>query len=308
MGTPAFAVPSFEALLSDGQEIAAAVAQPDRPRGRGLGSAAPPVAEVARRAGVRLLQPERVRDPAFIETVSAIAPELIVVVAFGQILPRSLLDVPPLGCINLHASLLPKYRGAAPIQWALLRGEKITGVTTMYMNEQMDAGDILLTREVPILPDETAGALSDRLSRLGPALLVETIHGLAAGTVTGRAQDAALATLAPRLQKDDGRIRWAEGAGEILNRIRAVTPWPGAFTTLGKRHLIVWSAGPVEGESAGAAPGTVLRADARGIVVAAGDGGAVALLELQMAGKRRLGASEFLRGTRVEAGALLGAG
>ncbi len=306
MGTPAFAVPSFEALLADGQEIATAVAQPDRPRGRGLGSASPPVAEAARRAGVQVLQPERVRDPAFIDAISRIAPELIVVVAFGQILPRRLLDVPPLGCINLHASLLPRYRGAAPIQWAILRGEKITGVTTMYMNERMDEGDILLTRELPILPDETAGALSERLSRLGPALLVETVRGLAAGTVTGQAQDAARATLAPRLQKDDGRIRWAEGAGEILNRIRAVTPWPGAFTTLGTRQLKIWGAGPADGESAGAAPGTVLRADAGGIVVAAGDGGAVAVRELQVAGKRRLGAGAFLRGTRLVAGAVLG--
>jgi len=307
MGTPTFAVPSLEALLADGREIAAVVAQPDRPRGRGLSPAAPPVALAARRAGVRVLQPERVRDPVFIAAMSEIAPDLIAVVAFGQILPRALLDLPPRGCINVHASLLPRYRGAAPIQWAILRGEEVTGVTTMFMNERMDAGDVLLSREVPILPDETAGALAERLSRIGAALLVETVHGLAAGTLKGRAQDPALVTLAPRLSKEDGRIRWGDAARDVLNRVRAVTPWPGAFTTIGGRDLKIWAAAPADSQG-GAAPGTVLRADASGIVVAAGDSGAVALLELQLAGKIRLRAGDFLRGTRIAPGEVLGGG
>ena len=307
MGTPAFAVPSLEALIADGQTIAAVVAQPDRPRGRGLAPTAPPVAEAARRAGLEVLQPERVRDPAFIEKVSSLAPELVAVVAFGQILPKDLLDLPPRGCINVHASLLPKYRGAAPIQWAILRGEEVTGVTTMYMNEQMDAGDLLLSREVPILPGETAGALSERLSEAGAGLLVETIRGLAEGSLEARPQDPARVTMAPRLRKEDGRVRWEEPARDILSRVRAVTPWPGAFTTLGGRDLKIWAACPAEGSSGGAAPGTVLRADSGGVLAAAGDGGTVALHELQLAGKKRMSAGEFLRGTPVRPGEVLGA-
>jgi methionyl-tRNA formyltransferase len=306
MGTPAFAVPAFEALLADGHEILAAVAQPDRPRGRGLTPAAPPIAQAARHAGVPVLQPERVRDPAFLATIEKTAPDLIVVVAFGQILPKQLLDLPPRGCVNVHASLLPRYRGAAPIQWAILRGEKVTGVTTMMMNERMDAGDVLLSRETPIAPDETAGALSERLSGLGADLLVETLRALEAGGLRARPQDETRATLAPRLRKDDGRVRWADAECDVLNRIRAVTPWPGATTASGGGSLKIWAAAAGEQASGGAKPGTILRADAAGILVATGEGGTVRLFELQAPGRKRLCAAEFLRGTRLAEGQVLG--
>ncbi|MFQ5458843.1 MAG: methionyl-tRNA formyltransferase, partial [Myxococcota bacterium] len=268
MGTPEFSVPSLEALIQAGHEIAAVVAQPDRPRGRGLAPASPPTARAARRSGIPVLQPARVRAPAFFDALTALAPELIVVVAFGQILPKAILDLPPRGCINLHASLLPRYRGAAPIQWAILRGERVTGLTTMTMNEEMDAGDILRVREVPIREGETAGALAERLCRAGAPLLVETVQAIGEGRATPRPQDPAAVTMAPRLRKEDGRIPWADAARDIVNRVRAVTPWPGAFTTHRGRTLKVWEADLGEPGAGGGAPaGSVLRADASGIAV-----------------------------------------
>jgi methionyl-tRNA formyltransferase len=308
MGTPAFAVPSLEALVRAGHDVRAVVSQPDRPRGRGLAPAPPPAAQAARALGLSVLQPAKVRDPAFLPQLVALAPELIAVVAFGQILPRAILDVPPLGCVNVHASLLPLHRGAAPIQWALLRGETVTGVTTMFMNERMDEGDVLRAREVAIAPDETAGSLEARLAVEGARLLVETVADLAAGRVTPRPQDPAAATLAPKLTKEDGRIRWSDPARDVVNRVRAATPRPGAFTTLEGRQLKVWQA-RVAADSGGAGaarPGTVLRADESGVRVAAGDGGVVSLLELQLEGRRRLPAREWIAGARLAPGAVLG--
>ncbi len=306
MGTPEFSVPSLQALMEAGHEIAAVAAQPDRPRGRGQVSAPPPVALAARRAGIRLLQPGRVREGEFIEALEAIAPKLIVVVAFGQILPRRILDIPAKGCVNLHASLLPKYRGAAPVQWAILRGEQVTGVTTMCMNEQMDAGDILLVREVPIHTGETAGALGERLCGEGAALLVETVRAIEAGRASPVSQDVSKVTLAPRLAKEDGRINWSDAARDIINRVRAVTPWPGAFTTHGGKVLKIWRAH--EGEAGtGAKAGTVIGAGGSGIAVAAGDGRAVLLTELQLSGKRRVPAGAFILGTKIAEGDMLGA-
>lgn len=307
MGTPEFSVPSLQALMESGHEIAAVVAQPDRPRGRGRVSAPPPVALAARRSDIPLFQPDRVREAGFIEALEAIAPALIVVVAFGQILPRQILDIPAKGCINLHASLLPSYRGAAPVQWAILRGEQVTGVTTMNMNEQMDAGDILLVREVSIRMGETAGALGERLGREGAALLVETVHAIEAGRVSPVAQDASKVTLAPRLRKEDGRINWSDAARDIVNRVRAVTPWPGAFTTQGEKILKIWKAREDE-TSTGVKAGTVIRAGGSGIAVAAGDGRAVLLTELQLSGKRRVPAGAFILGTKIAEGDMLGGG
>jgi len=304
MGTPEFAVPSLEALGGAGHEIVAVVTQPDRPRGRGLEPSPPAVARAARRLGIPVLQPARVRDPAFLPALATFAPELIAVVAFGQILPRALLDVAPLGCVNVHASLLPKYRGAAPIQRAILEGETVTGITTMFMNERLDEGDLLLAREVPIAPGETAGDLGERLARVGAALLLETMDALAAGRITRQPQDHARATLAPRLTKEDGRICWEEPARAIVNRVRAATPRPGAFTRHDGKVLKVWEAREANA-SAAAAPGTVLGAGDEGILVAAGDGGAVLLTSLQAEGKRRLPAGEFLRGARIAVGAVL---
>jgi methionyl-tRNA formyltransferase len=305
MGTPAFAVPSLEALAAAGHEIAAVVTQPDRPKGRGLIRSAPPVAEIAQRLDLRVLQPAKARDPAFLRQLEALAPELVAVVAFGQILPRAILDLAPHGCVNVHPSLLPKYRGAAPIQHAILRDETITGVTTMILNERMDEGDLLLFREVPIEPGETAGELSLRLSQVGAALLVETVAGIAEGRLAPSPQDHARASYAPKVTKEDARIRWEEAARDVVNRVRAVTPSPGAFTTLGARVLKVWGA-RVAGSAEGAAPGTIVRAGDAGLVVAAGDGLAVALVELQLEGKKRLPAGEFARGTRLPPGDRLG--
>lgn len=307
MGTPEFSVPSLQALMESGHEIAAVVAQPDRPRGRGRVSAPPPVALAARRSDIPLFQPDRVREAGFIEALEAIAPELIVVVAFGQILPGQILDIPAKGCINLHASLLPRYRGAAPVQWAILRGEQVTGVTTMNMNEQMDAGDTLLVREVPIRMGETAGALGERLCREGAALLVETVRAIEAGRVSPVAQDASKVTLAPRLRKEDGRINWSDAARDIVNRVRAVTPWPGAFTTQGEKILKIWKAREDE-TGTGVKAGTVIRAGGSGIAVAAGDGRAVLLTELQLSGKRRVPAGAFILGTKIAEGDMLGGG
>jgi len=304
MGTPGFAVPSLEALVAAGHDVVAVVTQPDRPRGRGLASSSPPAAQVARRLAIPVLQPARVRDPAFLPRLVPLAPDIIAVAAFGQILPRALLDLPRLGCVNVHASLLPKYRGAAPIQRAILEGERVTGITTMFMNERMDEGDILLAREVPIEPGETAGHLEERLARVGAALLVETIEGLVTGRITPRPQDHGHATLAPRLTKEDGRIRWEESAQAIVNRVRAATPRPGAFTRVGGKVLKVWEAREADAQ-APAEPGTVLRADDAGILVAAGDACAVLLAEVQAEGKRRLPAGEFVRGARMAAGARL---
>jgi len=306
MGTPDFSVPSLQALIEAGHEVAAVVAQPDRRRGRGLAAAAPPAAVAARRAGLPLLQPDRIRRPAFIREMESLAPELITVVAFGKILPRSLLDLPPRGSVNVHASLLPKYRGAAPIQWAILRGESVTGVTTMFMNERMDEGDVLLRRETEIEPGENAGTLGERLSEMGATLLVETIQALEENSLTPTPQDHALASLAPRLKKEDGQIPWDDPAGNIVNRIRAVTPWPGAFTTFEGRPLKIWEA--AVGEDAGeAAPGTVIGVEGTGIAVVAGDAKTVVITELQLPGKKRLSARDFLRGARISTGAVLGA-
>ncbi len=307
MGTPEFAVPSLEALVAAGHEVLAVVTQPDRPRGRGLAPSPPPAAQAARRLGIPVLQPAHVRDPAFLPELSALASDLIAVTAFGQILPRPLLMLPPRGCVNVHASLLPKYRGAAPIQRAILAGETVTGITTMFMNERMDEGDILLAREVPMAPGETAGSLEARLARVGAELLVETIDALAAGRITRRPQDHTRATLAPRLTKEDGRIRWEEPARAVVDRVRAATPRPGAFTRDAGKVLKVWEAREA-GTLATAAPGTVLRADGAGILVAAGDGRAVLLTEIQAEGKRRLPAGEFLRGARIEEGSVLDGG
>jgi len=305
MGTPDFAVPSLEAILRAGHEIAAVVTQPDRPKGRGLASCSPPVAACARRHGLQVLQPAKVRKPEFFPQLEAIAPELIVVVAFGQILPRAILDLPRRGCVNVHASLLPKYRGAAPIQRAILLGDAVTGVTTMRMNEGMDEGDVLLAREVPINPDETAGDLARRLSEIGAALLVETLAAMAENRIVAVPQDNARATRAPKITTKDGRIAWEEPARAVANRVRAVTPSPGAFTVLGGRMLKIRGA-RVVGSAGSAAPGTILRADDMGLVVAAGDGHAVALREVQREGKKWLPGGEFARGARIAPGDRLG--
>jgi methionyl-tRNA formyltransferase len=302
-GTPAFAVPLLRALLAGPDEVVAVVCQPDKPAGRGQQTTAPPVKVAAQEAGVPVLQPQKLRTPDFAAALQAYSPDLAVVAAYGKILPKAVLDVPRYGCINVHASLLPKYRGAAPIQWAILRGETETGITIMQMNEQMDAGDILLQQSTAIGDDETYGELQARLADFGAGVLLEALHRLRAGMLAARPQDPAAVTLAPTISKEDGRIDWARPAVGIARMVRAFNPWPSAYTQLGGALLKIHRAQATAAPAAAPA-GTVTTAGA-GIAVATADGTLV-ITELQLAGRKRLTAAEFCRGGHVHAGMRLG--
>jgi methionyl-tRNA formyltransferase len=302
-GTPEFAVPSLRALLAGSDPLVGVVCQPDKPAGRGQQLAAPPVKRVALEAGVQVLQPQKLRTPDFAELLRPLAPDLIVVAAYGKILPKSILDLPRHGCINVHASLLPKYRGAAPIQWAILRGEERSGVTIMQMNERMDAGDILLQRETPIGPDETHGELQARLAELGAAALIEALARLRAGTLTAVPQCEADMTLAPMIKKEDGRIDWTQPAVAIACMVRAFNPWPSAFTFLGDKLLKIHKAHATAAAGT-ASPGTITALH-DGISIATGSGTLV-LQELQLEGRKRLSAADFVRGGHITVGAALG--
>jgi len=303
MGTPAFACPILDALLARPDPIVGVVCQPDRPRGRGLGVSAPAVKALAAEHGLPVLQPERVRDAAFLDALRGLAPDLIVVAAYGRILPRAVLDLPPRGCINVHASLLPRHRGAAPVTWTILAGDTTTGVTIMAMNEEMDAGDILLQRETQVRPDDTGGTLLDRLARLGADAIGEAIDGLEAGTLRPIPQPATGVTFAPRIEREHGRIDWSRPAVELERQVRALAPTPSAFTTLGGHLLKVHRAevGPARAVD----PGRVVTTGPGGIVVATGSG-ALRLLEVQLEGRRRLSAAEFLAGRGIAPGTCLG--
>ena len=304
MGTPAFACPILEALLARPDAVVGVVCQPDRPRGRGLGVSAPEVKRLAAQHGIPVLQPERVRDPAFLEALGGLAPDLIVVAAYGKILPRAVLDLPPRGCINVHASLLPRHRGAAPVTWTILAGDATTGVTIMAMNEQMDAGDILLQRETAVRPDDTGGTLLERLAGLGAAALGEAIDGLQAGTVRPTPQPATGVTFAPRIEREHCRIDWGRPAIELERQVRALAPAPSAFTTLGGRLLKVHRA-DVDLAAPTGDPGRVVATGPGAIVVATGSG-VLRLLEVQLEGRRRLSAGEFLAGHPTTPGTCLG--
>jgi methionyl-tRNA formyltransferase len=305
LASGAFAVPSLEALLDSGHDVAALVTQPDRASGRGQALAAPPTKPVAERRGLPVLQPPRVRAPEAQAQLAALRPELQVVVAFGQILPRSVIDLAPLGTVNLHASLLPKLRGAAPIQWAIANGESETGVTTMQIDEGLDTGPLLLARATPIAPEETAAELEPRLARLGAELLVETIAGLERGTLRPTPQDATRATYAPLLRKEDGRVDWTRPARVLASRARGFQPWPGAFTTHAGRLLKLLR---VREEPAAppAEPGVVTAADASGVLVACGDGTGLRLLEVQPESRRGMPAAAWAQGARLRPGDRLG--
>ncbi|MGC8549208.1 MAG: methionyl-tRNA formyltransferase [Acidobacteriaceae bacterium] len=304
-GTPAFAVPTLKAVLAAGHEVALAVTQPDRPSGRGMQMVEPPVKVTAREAGIEVVQPEKIKNNLeFRAHLDAIRPDVIVVVAYGRIIPKWMLDLPRHGNLNLHASLLPKYRGAAPIQWAVAMGETVTGVTTMLLAEGLDTGDMLLQKEMGIGPDMTAQELFPLLAEMGAPLMVETLAELEAGTIVPRKQDDSQATLAPILTREDGRMDFARSASEIYNRWRGFYPWPGAWTVLGGKKLTVHAMGPVEG-SAAAEPGTVHVGGGR-LVVACGGGTAVEIVELQLEGKKRMVACDFLRGHALAAGTRLG--
>ena len=303
-GSPDFAVPALKALVDGGHEVAAVVTQPDRPKGRGRKTTPPPVKSAALELGLEVFQPANIKTEDFFDAMSKISPDLFVVVAFGQLLPQRLLDVPEKGAINIHGSLLPKYRGPAPIQWAIINGETETGVTTMYMEKKLDAGDMLLWRATPIYPDDTAGSLHDRLSQIGAELLAETLDRLEKGNLNATAQDPSQATYAPMLEKNDGRIDWEKPAQDIERFIRGMSPWPGAFTFLDKKRLKIFKAQPAAGEK-DVAPGTILKGFENELRVAAGDGSALSVVELQGASGKRMNIENFLRGNAVAAGAVL---
>jgi methionyl-tRNA formyltransferase len=306
MGTPAFACPILEALLAGPDPVVGVVCQPDRPRGRGLAVVAPEVKQLALQHGLPVLQPERLREPAFQDALRALAPDLVVVAAYGKILPRSVLDLPPRGCINVHASLLPRHRGAAPIAWAILAGDDVTGITIMAMNEEMDAGDVLLRREMRIRPDDTGGTLGARLATVGATAIVEAIAGMRAGQLRPVPQPQAGVTFAPRIEREHCRIDWTRPADALERLVRAVAPERAAFTTLDGRALRVHRA-VVDARQTGAAPGQVMEASPAGILVATG-AGALRLLEVQLEGRRRLPVAAFLAGQPLAPGACLGAG
>lgn len=303
MGTSAFAVPVLRSLF-DHYQLIAVVTQPDRPRGRGQGLSMSKVKESALGLNIPVLQPERVRDPAFVDEIGSLKPRLIVVVAYGQILPGALLKVPEMGCINVHASLLPKYRGAAPINRAIAQGESKTGVTTILMDEGMDTGPILLSRAVPIDPTDTAPSLQERLAEVGAEIIVETIRGLEEGNIRPVVQDPSQATYAPPFKKEDGWMDWSQPADALQRRIRALNPWPGTFTRLGGKTLKIFSA-QVDETPHSLTPGCVVDVEREGIRVTTGRGHLI-LKEIQMEGKRRLSVQEFLLGHAVEPGMILG--
>ncbi|MEW6183701.1 MAG: methionyl-tRNA formyltransferase [Bacillota bacterium] len=306
MGTPVFAVPALEALINTGHQVALVVTQPDRPRGRGGVVSPPPVKDVALTHGMTVFQPIRVKEQESIARIRDASPEAIIVAAYGKILPREILSIPSNGCINIHASLLPKYRGAAPIQWALLKGEEETGVTTMLMDEGLDTGDILLQKAIPITDTDNFGTLYTKLSEIGAELLIETLSLLQKGTLSRRPQEHGEFVQAPPLTKSDEKISWTADAKAICDRIRALDPSPGARTFLNVKLLKIWRAKEWTGEGTlRGLPGEVIGSNAEGIIVQAGTG-AVLLQELQAAGSRRLPAAVFLRGHPLPAGTILG--
>ena len=306
LGTPSFAVPTLERIARAGHQVQAVYTQPDRPKGREQELAPSAVKEAALGLGLDVRQPERIRRPEVAEELRQLRPEAMVVVGYGQIIPQSIIDIPPLGIVNVHASLLPRYRGAAPIQWAIACGEVTTGVTTMRIDAGLDTGDILLMRETPIGPEETAVELAARLSVMGADLLVETLEGLGAGSIEPRKQDGALATHAPILRKDDGEIDWMRTAREVYNRVRGFVPWPGAYSWFRGQRLHVWRARLAETPSAGGAGSLV--AAGRRLLVRCGENSCLELLEVQLEGRRKVRADAFLNGQHVQAGEQLGEG
>lgn len=302
MGTPAFAVPTLDALAR-WSELCAVVAQPDRPSGRGQAIHSPPTVDWARAHGVQVLQPQRARDEAFIARLRELAPDLIVVAAYGKILPKALLELPRLGCVNVHASLLPRYRGAAPIQWAIARGEGETGVTLMQMAEGLDTGPMLAQARAPIAPDDTGGSLTAKLAELGGELLAQNLPALLERRLVAVPQNDALATLAPKLVREDAGLDLTRPARELHNHVRAFQPWPGATLKLPSGKMLkVIETERVDGDGV---PGTVLAAGREGITLATG-AGALRLLEVQPEGKRPMRAADFLLGHPLFSGTVLG--
>jgi len=294
MGTPQFAVQPLLALAAAGHEIAGVVTRADKPAGRGRILVAPPVKQIAQEKGFTVFQPRRVREPEFLEVLRALAPDVIVVAAYGQILPGGILTLPRYGCLNIHASLLPLYRGAAPINWAIVQGETHTGITIMQMDEGMDTGGILLQESIPIEPQDTAGTLSDKLSLLGARLIIAALQGVGSGTLTPVPQDGSRATLAPLLKKGDGLIDWNLPAREIHKRIRGLSPWPGAYSYLDGKMVKIIASTVVAGSGE---PGSVYEQDKKTLDAGTGSG-MLRILVIQPEGKKPMTAAEFLQGHR----------
>lgn len=307
MGTPDFAVPCLNMLVQDRYQVAAVVTQPDRPQGRGRLVSPSPVKQTALKFGLPVLQPERVKDKDFLSALQQLHPEVIVVVAFGQILPPAMLRLPPLGCINVHASLLPRYRGAAPIHWAVMNGETETGVTTMFMAAGMDTGDIILQCRTDIGVNETTGDVHDRLAVLGARTLAATMSLLAKGRVPRQPQDEDKATYAPLLQHEHEHLNWSRSTQQLYNQIRGLNPWPGAYTIHRGQVLKCWGAERVAAsQTAGkVTPGLVMALDKRGISIGTGDG-ILLLTCVQPANKRRMSAADFSHGYALQVGDILG--
>lgn len=300
MGTPEIAAVTLKELLQGPDPVVGAVTQPDRPAGRGQKTISSPVRGVAESHGVPVIAPEKIRDPGFLATLNDWNPQIIVVVAFGRILPATILDLAPHGCLNVHYSLLPKYRGAAPAAWTIINGEEKGGVTTMRLEQKMDAGPIYLQEEIAVAPDETTASLQDKLTPVGARLLLETIRRLKDGTLAPRTQDEAKATFAPMIKKEDGLIDWSRSAAEIERRVRGFTPWPSAYTHLRGKLMKVHRAKVIATTERGN-PGEIIRADANGFWVATGSG-ALSLEEVQLENRKRLLGVEFLKGARIGKG------
>lgn len=308
MGSGGFALPSLKALLDSTHQVLALITQPDKPAGRGHELRMPKTKSLALERGIAVHQPLKVRAEAAVELVRGIAPDLVVVVAYGQIIPASILEIPPRGTVNVHGSLLPRYRGAAPIQWAIARGETETGVTTMLMDAGLDTGPILLQRPIAIAEEDTGGTLEARLAPLGAGLLLETLSRWERGDLVPIPQDDAKATLAPRIKKEEALVDWSRPAAEIHNRVRAFVPWPVAFVSVdsGQAALRIWKSKVAATVSAAANPGSLLGIEGEGLTVACGGRSALTLLEVQPAGRARMTAAAFARGKRLAPGDLLG--
>ncbi|MGA9528588.1 MAG: methionyl-tRNA formyltransferase [Terriglobales bacterium] len=304
-GTPSFAVPTLQALVAAGHSVPLVVSQPDRPRGRGMEMVASPVKEAAVGLHIPIVQPSTIKNnEEFRAQLAAIAPDAIIVVGYGRIIPQWMVDLPRFGNLNVHASLLPKYRGAAPIQWAIASGETVTGVTTMRIDAGLDTGDILMQRELPISMDDTAETIAPKLAAIGAELMIETLRGLESGTITSIPQDDSRASLAPILTKDDGRMDFTRPAAALFNRMRGFRPWPGAFTTFRLKTLQVQRARAMQ-NAATVPPGTII-VDGTHLLVICGARTALELSEVQMEGKRRMTAQEFLNGYQPKTGERLG--
>jgi methionyl-tRNA formyltransferase len=298
-GTPQFAVPTLQALLREGFTIQLVLTNRDEPSGRGYERRPSPVKRVAQEQGLVVFHPTRLRDRFTQAFLSGFQPDLIAVVAYGHILPPWMIDLPRLGCVNLHASLLPKYRGAAPIPWAIIRGERATGVSTMKMDPGLDTGDVLLQRQIEIAEEDTTETLSERMSAIGAELVVETLRRLDRAEITPRPQEHGLATLAPMLKKEDGQIDWSLTAEEIARRVRGLRPWPGAFTRFRDKTLHVWAATAVQARTGGAIDPGVVVAEGGRLLVACGHGTVLEIQEAQLADRKRMSASDFLNGVRL---------